>query len=166
MKPCPNRTNHVHGIRLSHLTRTFSWSIGATVHVPVTLMAEGLSRVARCAVRPDPCQACLAAQCDGMVHVCDGLFSAALTGPFGPLQCCRARGKAASTLPVQGNDGFSIHRPWSWGGQRPDWTRSWWEEVQGHGLSTHEDAAGVPSPTILGDRSSPSSLPFWLTHRR
>ena len=153
MKPFPNRTNHFHGIRLSHLTLTFSWSIGATVHVQVTLRAEGLCRVALCAVRHDPCQECLASKCDGMVHVCDGFFSALLTCPFGPLQCCRARGKVASTRPGQGNDGVEIHRPWSDGGKRPAWTRSWWEEGQGHGLALDEDPAGGTFPTMRGDRS-------------
>ena len=84
-----------------------------------------------------------------MVHVGDGMFSTSLTCALGSLQCCRARGKTAPTRPVHGDDRFKVDRPWSRGGEGPDLTRSWWEEVKDQGFSFHEDSEGMPFPAIL-----------------
>ena len=86
-----------------------------------------------------------------MMDVGDGVFAASLTDALGSLQCCRARGEAASTWPIRRNDGVQVHRPLSRGAEGSDLARSWREQVQGHSLFVHEDSEGVPFPAIPGD---------------
>ena len=88
-----------------------------------------------------------------MMDVGDGVFATSLTVSPGSLQCCRARGEAASTLPIHGNDRLQVHRPLSSGAKGSDLARSWREQVEDHRLFVHEDSEGGPFPAIPGDFS-------------
>jgi hypothetical protein len=77
------------------------------VDLQVTFGAEGLGGVALGAIRHHSCKECFSSEWHGVVHMGDGIFSASFTCAVGSLQCCHARGKAASTWPVHGDDGFT-----------------------------------------------------------
>jgi hypothetical protein len=134
------------------------------VHLQVALSTEGVGGRALRAIRQDPGENCFPASWHGVGYVSDRLVTASFTSPLGPLQCRRACGKTASTLPVHGDDRFAVHRPWPRGFEGSDVACPWWQPVTSQRLFPHEDLEGVTLPALPYDLSQPSGAPCLRTH--